>query len=81
MKNTFANSKSNIKDNVGSAAVLAAIAIAFTASVFHVAAVATEPTPVVKMEPIVITGKRVPVVKLDTIVITAKRAAHSANVA
>jgi hypothetical protein len=74
MTNQFANSFSTAKDNVAAALVLAAVAIAIIASAFHgTTAVATEPAPVVKMDTIVITAKRIHTVKLDTIVITASR--------
>lgn len=74
MTNQFANTFNTAKDNVASALILGAVAVAIIASAFHGAtAVATQPMPVVKLETIVITAKRVPVVKLDTIVITASR--------
>jgi hypothetical protein len=72
--NNFSNVVTFTKDNVAAALVLATVAIAIVASSFHgTAAVATEPTPVVKMDTIVITAKRIEVVKLDTIVVTASR--------
>jgi hypothetical protein len=77
--NNFSNAVTFTKDNVAAAIVLVSVAVAITASAFHgTTAVATEPTPVVKMNPIVVTAKRIHTVKLDTIVITASR--HS-NVA
>ena len=72
--NNFTNAVTFTKDNVAAALVLVAVAVAIIASTLNgAAAVATEPTPVVKMETIVITAKRIEVVKLDTIVITASR--------
>jgi hypothetical protein len=75
--NNFKNAVTFTKDNVAAALVLATVAIAILASTFNgAAAVATEPTPVVKMETIVVTAKRIAridTVKLDTIVITASR--------
>ncbi len=77
--NNFSNAVTFTKDNVAAAIVLASVAVAIMASAFHGStAVATEPTPVVKMDTIVVTAKRIHTVKLDTIVITASR--HS-NVA
>ncbi len=75
MTNQFANTFNTAKDNVASALILGTVTVAIIASAFHGAtAVATQPMPVVKMETMVITAKRVPaVVKLDTIVITASR--------
>jgi hypothetical protein len=79
MTNQFANTFNTAKDNVASALILAAVVVAIVTSALHGAtAVATQPLPVVKMETIVITAKRIHVVKLDTIVITASRHAHVA---
>ncbi len=72
--NNFSNAVTFTKDNVAAAIVLAAVAVAIMASAFHgSAAVVTEPTPVVKMDTIVVTAKRIDVVKMDTIVVTASR--------
>jgi hypothetical protein len=64
----------NSKDNVATAVVLAALAIATLGLLVNVApAHADAPTPVVKMDTIVVTAQRDQVVKLDTIVVTASR--------
>lgn len=75
MKNVYAYI-SNTKDNVATALVLAAVAIATVAAFFNAApAQANAPIEIVKMEPIVVTAQRDQIVKLDTIVVAASRAA------
>lgn len=66
----------NSKDNVATALVLAAVAIATVAAFFNAApAQANAPVEIVKLDTIVVTAQRDQIVKLDTIVVTASRAA------
>lgn len=62
-----------LKDNVASAAVMAATLLAFAGAAFGPEQNAAASNDVVQLEPVVITAQRMETVALDKIVVTASR--------
>jgi hypothetical protein len=63
-----------VKDNIASAAVLAATLIAFAGAAFGPPEVTAKPTETVQMDTIVVTAQRMPTIEMDKIVVVASRA-------